>query len=235
MSYKCLIIEDQLPAQRILQTYLEEIPELELIATCTSPVEAMQHLKNHNIYVIFLDIHLPKISGLNFLRSLKNPPHIVITTAFSEHALEGFELDVADYLLKPFSFERFFKAVTKVVQPTRLTGELSKEVAPDTFMYIKVDKAVQRIEFNDLHYLKSDGDYVWLMCDEKRYFLQQSLKYWQNALPGTQFIRIHKSYIVNLSSVLKIEGNEVIVKDARLPIGRMYRDMLNNQIGFFLK
>jgi two-component system, LytTR family, response regulator LytT len=234
MRLKCLIIEDQLPAQRILRTYLDEIPELELMGSFTSPVEALGHLKTYDIQLIFLDIHLPKISGLNFIRSLKNPPGIIITSAYPEHALEGFELNVIDYLLKPFSFERFFRAVNKVIQPGPRPLENRIVTTTPDHIFIKVDKSMQRIDLGELLYIKSDGDYVWLVSTTRKHFVQQSLKYWQGELMAN-FLRIHKSYLVNLKAIDKIEGNEVVIRETRLPIGRMYKDMLLKKIGELLK
>lgn len=218
----CLIIEDQLPAQRILITYIEQMPELRLVAACTNALDATTILRNKVIDLIFLDINLPKISGISFLKNLTAPPKVIITTAYPDHALEGFELDVVDYLLKPFSFERFHKAVLKALNQ-------KSAAKPADYVFIKSDKEFYKVEMSDILYLKSDDNYVKIITPEKQHMQSGSLQSWTEQLPDN-FVRVHKSYMVNLSKVAKVAGNRVYIADHEIPIGRAYREALIKRI-----
>lgn len=225
---KCIIIEDQPPAQRILKKYIADFGSLELLETFSDPVAAMTFMKSHPVELIFLDIHLPKISGIDFLKALPHPPHVIFTTAFSDYALEGYELDVVDYLLKPFSFQRFVKAVSKV--PTQAlaahTGESSaSDVEGPQELYIKSGHAYVRLVIEEILYIKSDRDYTEIYTSAKKYLSAESLRYWLEKLDARSFVKIHKSYIVHTSKIQKIAGNQVYINDeVVLPIGRAYKD-----------
>ena len=226
MNLKCLIIEDELPAQRVLKNYISDVPYLELCGTFKSAMDALATVQSQDIDLLFLDINLPKISGLNFLRSLKNPPKVIITTAYPDYAHEGFELDVVDYLLKPFSFERFIQALSKLKAET---GNRESESAgpgwdyQHRYAFVKVDKALHRVDFNNIKYIESDKDYVNIVRDGENLMLLQTLKHWQNMLPDQSFARVHKSYIVNIARIDKIVGNQIKIEDAVIPIGRYYK------------
>ncbi len=224
MNLNCLIIEDQLPAQRILQTYIKEISTLRLLGTCSNAIQATEHLAGENVDLIFLDINLPKISGIGFLKNLKNPPKVVITTAYPEYALEGFELDVSDYLLKPFSFERFHKAVMKVMREVDRLGINDPE-----YVFIKSDKEFHKLELGKIRYLKSDDNYVRIITEDKTLLQSGSLQQWMHNL-SDQFVRIHKSFAINLSKVDKVAGNRVFIGSDELPIGRAFREDLLDRI-----
>lgn len=233
MAFSSIIIEDQLPAQRILTRYIDDIPELELAGTFTDPLEALKFLRQQTVDLIFLDIHLPKISGMDFLKLLPYKPKVILTTAFSEYALEGYEFDVVDYLLKPISFERFLKAVSKVIYaqdntpavPVAPSGP-APEPSPTNHVFVKSDRTIVKIDVDSIIYIKSEDDYTRVYTEGKNHFLSYSLKYWQDILPSQQFCRIHKSYIINMDFVEKIEGNQVhIAKEKHaLPIGRSFRE-----------
>lgn len=222
MTLNCLIIEDQLPAQRILQTYIESMPELRLVKACSNALDATTLLRQQSIDLIFLDINLPKISGISFLKNLTAPPKVIITTAYPDYALEGFELDVVDYLLKPFSFERFHKAVLKVL------GQKPEPRSAD-YVFIKSDKEFYKVEVANILYLKSDDNYVKIITPEKQHMQSGSLQSWREQLPDG-FIRVHKSYMVNLSKVDKVAGNRVYIGTHEIPIGRAYREALLKRI-----
>lgn len=217
-----MIIEDQLPAQRVLKRYINDIPSLELTVTYEDCLSALEYLHNNSIDLLFLDINLPKISGLNFLRSQRILPRIIITTAYPQYAVEGFELEVIDYLLKPFSFERFLKAVSKI-QPNTTTDNTPAEYS-ESFVFVKSDKAIHRIDFDQINFIQADGDFVHIVTEEKKYFISQTLKYWEAILPSHLFIRVHRSYIINLSKTNQIQGNQIKIKNATIPIGRSYRN-----------
>lgn len=218
----CLIIEDQLPAQRILMTYIEQIPELILTGAFTNALDATPILQSQNVDLIFLDINLPKLSGISFLKNLTAPPKVIITTAYPEYALEGFELDVTDYLLKPFSFERFHKAVMKL-------NEQKMEKASPDFVFIKSDKEFFKVELKDVLYFRAEDNYVKIITPEKNHLQAGSLQSWEEQL-SSDFVRVHKSYIVNLSKVDKVSGNRIFLEGEEIPIGRAYREGLLNRI-----
>ncbi|MCB0549857.1 MAG: response regulator transcription factor [Phaeodactylibacter sp.] len=230
MEYRCIIIEDQLPAQRILQRYVAEITGLELSGSFTDPLAALEFMSEHPVDLIFLDIHLPKLSGMDFLKILPYKPKVILTTAFSEYALEGYEFDVVDYLLKPISFERFLKAVSKIIyHPEAGAGPPEAHAgptvpAPHPYAFVKSDKVILKIEFEDIFYIKADDVYTWVYTRDKNHFLSYSLKYWLGLLPETEFCQVHKSYIVNLRYIEKIEGNQVFTPKGVVPIGRSFRE-----------
>ena len=223
----CIIIEDQMPAQRILKKYIEDIGSLNLVGTYTDALEAIEVLNSKKIDVMFLDIHLPKLSGIDFLKTLNNPPQVILTTAFQEYALEGYELNVVDYLLKPFSFQRFVKAVSKISKPedaivskkTIEPNEVTQEV------YIKSGYDHIRVLTDDIIYLKSDSDYTEIHLKDKKLLSSESLRYWEDTLSQKKFMRIHKSYMFNTCKILKISGNQVFLEDdIIIPIGRAYKN-----------
>ncbi|WP_262693971.1 LytR/AlgR family response regulator transcription factor [Kordiimonas aquimaris] len=222
---RCLIVEDQKPAQRILQTYISRLEHIELVATCGSALEAMKLLQEYDVDLLFLDIHLPKMSGLSFLRSLSHPPNVVITTAYSEHAIEGFELDVADYLLKPFSFERFCKAVSKVRSGTQSNNRMSKNIH-DNSVFIKVDGDLIRLDLSRLVHIASDGNFLNINMKDNRYYILGTLHSWLEKLPKDSFLRVQKSHIVNINYIEKITGNQIATCLGPVPIGRAYKDDL---------
>lgn len=230
MSLKCLVIEDELPAQRVLKKYISDVPSLELKGMYTSAVNALEKLQEEKIDLLFLDINLPTISGLSFLRSLKNPPRVIITTAYPDYAPEGFELDVTDYLLKPFSFERFLKAVSKITDKYNAGagGESSSE--ENNFVFIKVDKVLQRVDFKKIQFIESDRDYVKIKMEDDGFTHLQTLKYWVKLLPNQNFARVHKSYIVNITKVQKIIGNQIEIGSEIIPIGRHYKQDFMDKI-----
>ncbi len=233
MNLKCLIIEDELPAQRVLKNYIGDVPYLELCGTYKSAMDALETIQSQDIDLLFLDINLPKISGLNFLRSLKNPPKVVITTAYPDYAHEGFELDVVDYLLKPFSFERFIQSLSKLKTETGSEASVmtaSKRDYQHRYAFVKVDKTLHRVDFDDIKYIESDKDYVKIVKDGENLMLLQTLKHWQNMLPDNKFSRVHKSYIVNISRIDKIIGNQIKIGEAVIPIGRYYKQDFMDKI-----
>lgn len=225
----CLIIEDQAPAQRILERYIHDLGNLALVGTYTDALSALAFLKEKPVDLIFLDIHLPKISGIDFLKVLPSKPAIIFTTAFPDYALQGYELDVVDYLLKPFSFERFVKAVSKVLYKPELGSpadiSAKHEQLEEEFLFVKVGKDYQRIEVAQIHFIKSDGDYTHLFLEDGKHLISQPLKYWIETLNAKYFCQVHKSYLVNVSRIQKISGNQVYIGTHTLPIGRTYREL----------
>ncbi|MFK7907357.1 MAG: LytR/AlgR family response regulator transcription factor [Chitinophagales bacterium] len=213
----CIIIEDQPPAQRILKKFIEDIGTLQLKATFSNPLEALEFLKSESVDLIFLDIHLPKISGIDFLKVLSDSPHIILTTAFPDYALESYEFSVVDYLLKPFSFQRFVKAISKIPQKATPTNS--------NHLFIKSGYEHIKITINDILYIQSDTDYTEIVLPQKKHISSEPLRYWAATLPSHQFVRIHKSYIINTTKIEKMVGNQIyLIEETTIPIGRAYKE-----------
>jgi DNA-binding LytR/AlgR family response regulator len=219
----CIIIEDQAPAQRILKKYIEEIGSLDLKASFSDALSAVTFLKKEEVDLIFLDIHLPKISGIDFLKTLSNSPQVILTTAFSDYALESYEFNVIDYLLKPFSFQRFLKAIGKIRERETLRERQSTGKAKELF--IKLGHELVKLSINDLLYIKSDADYTELYLPGKKYLSSESLRYWEETLAEHDFVRVHKSYVVNTARIEKIAVSQLSLEGAvPIPIGRVYKE-----------
>lgn len=226
MERSCIIIEDQPPAQRILQKFITDIGILELKGTFANALDAISLLQNEQVDIIFLDIHLPKISGIDFLKTLKNSPQIILTTAFSEYALESYEYNVVDYLLKPFSFQRFVQAVTKC---NSLLGSARSDTSEhltskNPFFLIKSGYDHIKVFSSDILYIKADGDYTEVVTNERTLLSTDSLKNWLDRLHEYDFTQIHKSYILNVLFIKKISSTKVELSNhISLPIGRVYK------------
>ena len=217
----CIIIEDQTPAQRLLKGYIESVSELELKGTFSNAIDAMVFLKTCKIDVIFLDIHLPKLSGIEFLQTVNTNSKVILTTAFSEYALESYDFEVVDYLLKPFSFQRFLKSIEKLVK----TGPVIQANEKVNKIFIKSGYEYVKINLDEILYIKSDGDYTEIVLECKKYLSSQSLKQWKDFLESSMFTQIHKSYIINVNVIEKILGNQVFIEHQHvLPIGRAYKE-----------
>ena len=229
----CIIIEDQPPAQRILKKYIADTGTLTLKGIFSDALQAMEFLKSEKVDLIFLDIHLPRISGIDFLKSLPKPPHVILTTAYTNYALESYELNVVDYLLKPFSFQRFVKAISKVPSGSDLPSEqVTRDSDPGILKEIFIKSGYEHIKvaIDDILYIKSDADYTEIHTPGKRLLSQRSLNYWTEILISSQFVRVHKSYIINPSKVEKIAGNRIHLSDRTIiPIGRAFRDGFLNR------
>ena len=224
----CIIIEDQLPAQRVLKKYIEDIGFLNLKGAFTDALAAMEVLKTKEIDLIFLDIHLPRLSGIDFLKSLPSPPQVILTTAFTDYALEGYELNVVDYLLKPFSFQRFVKAVSKVSDNLAFAKAISGESGTTTdggALFLKSGYELIKVNADDIFFIKSDADYTEVHLRERKHLAAETLKYWENKLDEKTFFRSHKSYIVSFAKIQKVSGNTLILENnVKIPIGRAYKN-----------
>jgi len=222
----CIIIEDEIPAQNILKNFLGKLPNLQLKATFQAAIEANLFLKNETVDVVFLDINLPDISGMDFIKTIKNPPVIIITTAYPDYAVSSFELEtIADYLVKPFAFSRFLKAVNKAEKFIKKIEGTTEENSSET-LFLNVDKTHHKIIVNKIVYVESDRNYVTIVTNTQKLSFIDSLKNWKEKLPENNFIQIHKSFIINKEFVDKITGNEIYVLANRLPIGRTYKQNL---------
>lgn len=217
----CIIIEDEPLAQQILAKYVEDHPDLGLNGIFDDPLKAITTLENDDIDLILLDINLPKLSGINFYRSLTNQPLVIFTTAYADYAVDGFELEAVDFLLKPFSFERFLKAIS------RAKNKMAVDETHEDVLIIKVDKKIFRLPCSEITYIESLRDFVKIHTTENSYISSETLRNLMKKLPPRQFLQIHKSYIVNFSKVDFLEGNQLSIVEMKLPIGQAYRNEIS--------
>lgn len=232
MILSCLIVDDEPLSQDVLKDFVKETPMLNLCGICSDAMEAIEFLQGRSVDLLFLDINMPRLSGISFAKSLEHPPMIIFTTAYAEYAVEGFELAAVDYLMKPIAFDRFLRAVNKAAEHRRArenknNGNYAKTKMEDDFLLIRADKKIYKVEKEHVDYIESIGDYVKIFTREKTIIAADTLKNLEGILSG-YCIRIHKSYIVSKQAIKYIEGNQVRVRDQMLPIGQKYReDFLN--------
>lgn len=232
----CVIVDDEKPARDLLKEYIKEVPFLQLVSECKNAFETIDILSKQHVDVIFLDIKMPKLNGIQLLRTLSNSPYVIITTAYREYALEGFELDVTDYLKKPFSFDRFLKAALKVkmlsdkdVSSTPLSSHV--EGLSTNYLFLKAERVIHRIDLNNLIMVEAKGDYSYFITSTKKYMIYTTLRKVEELLPANNFIRVHRSFIVSLSNIETIEGNIIRMNSGEVPIGKNYKDNLMRFLG----
>lgn len=235
IEIKCIVVEDEPVAREILCDYIQEVPELKIMGVFRSGIEAREFLAHHEVDLVFLDINMPKLTGIGLLEVLDTHPMVVMTTAYPEYALQGYEYDVVDYLLKPFSFKRFLRSVGKIENRLKNNTLLSKSELPTgpeskdaqslyRQLVVKSDKKTWPIELVTILYIEAVGDYVNIHTREKRILVNETMKNIEEALPSRHFIRVHKSWIVSRSAIEYIEGNGIICGKTTLPIGKTYKD-----------
>lgn len=228
MELKCLIIDDEPLAIEVLESYVNKVERLTLVKSFRNAIKAFDFLQQEAVDLIFLDIQMPKLTGIDFLKTLKNPPKVIFTTAYREYALEGYELEVVDYLLKPISFERFLKAISKVFddnnyRPNPQAGfTITSDEEP--FVYFKVDKRMVKIRLNDILVIESIKDYVKVKTAEKEIVTHQQISYLEHKLPEDKFLRIHRSFIVAIDKIEAFSATEVEINKKYVPIGRNYKN-----------
>jgi DNA-binding LytR/AlgR family response regulator len=229
---KCIIVEDEVLAQDVIRNHLARAGSLELAGVYRNAPEAEKALKDQEIDIMFLDIRLPGMSGLQFLRGLKDPPLVVLTTAYAEYALESYEFNVIDYLLKPISFERFSRAVNKILDG-RLFSPAGKEADPfpDDHIYIRSNSKFFRVNFSEILYVQGMKDYLKIHTPDYALVTHQTMNDLEKTLPARQFIRVHKSYIVALRHIRSIYGNSVELEKVTIPIGINYKESVMNLTG----
>src|SRR5688572_23433586 len=223
----CIIVEDEPLATKILTDYISQIPFLELQDCFKDAIAATDYLRSHHPDLIFLDIHLPKLKGMAFLKTLTNPPAVIITTAYHQYAVEGFELNVTDYLLKPFEFERFLVAVTKVKSAQKEKQKQVDDTEKD-FIFLNVQKKKVKISFSEIAYVESQREYIKIVTTKNAYISKMSTNEMEELLPPNQFKRIHRSYIISMDKIESYTAESVEVNGVSLPVGRGYRDVLEN-------
>ncbi len=225
MKYSCLIVDDEQLARNLLEGYVAKMPMLELRGKCKNPMEAMAIMQNERIDLLFLDIQMPELTGVEFIKTMQQKPAIIFTTAYSEYALEGYQLDVIDYLLKPFALERFVKAVNKAVEFMEMKRNVKtgSSEAPDSVL-LHADHKIYKVNLDDILYIEGLKEYVSYYTRERRIIVLQSLKSIEESLPRDKFIRVHRSYIVPVHRIKGLDGNQVQIGDKLIPIGRSYKE-----------
>jgi two-component system, LytTR family, response regulator len=224
----CIIIEDEPLAVKVLSDYIDQVPFLELKGSFRDAILATDYLRENPVDLIFLDIHLPKLKGMAFLKTLTSPPAIIVTTAYHQYAVEGFTMNVTDYLLKPFDFERFLVAVTKVKTIQKEKQEQGENRETKDYLFINVQKKKVKILFSEIVYIESQREYIKITTTKKEYISKMSTHEIEELLPAHLFRRIHRSFIISLSKIESYTAEEVEVNGVSIPIGRGYRDVLEN-------
>lgn len=225
MKIKYLIVDDEYVAHDIIKGYCDLLPNMALQKNCYDAIEALDFLSSNEVDLIFLDLNMPKLKGFDFLKTLSNPPKVIVTTAYSEFALEGYELNVTDYLLKPFSFERFLKAVNKAtgsldVKPTVPKADTSQK---PTTIFLRADKKYTQVNVDDILFLESVGNYAKVVLKNEVITVREKISDLLESLPSENFIKVHKSFAVAVQHIHSIEGNRIFIEDHTVPIGKVYK------------
>ncbi len=233
---RLIIVDDEFPARKLLSEYVAKLPNLKLVGVCEDAVQAMELLQKEEVDLILTDIQMPDLSGLDFFRSLKDKPLVIFTTAYKEYALDSYELEAVDYLLKPIPFPRFVQAINKVTERLSLRRQASSQEASKTerkdYFMVKADYKLYRVDFASIIYIEGQSEYVTFhLKEKKRITAYYSLKKLEEELPTDKFVRIHKSYIVSIANIEAVEGNMVLIAGQRLSIGKNYKELLLERLG----
>ncbi len=227
MNISCLIVEDEPLARNLITDYVRKVPYLQLVKACSGALEAMEVLRTSSVDLLFLDVQMPELTGISFLKSLQKKPLVVLTTAYSEYALEGYELDITDYLLKPITFERFLKAVDKASQrltaPVVAAPEKPVDAPPSPFIFVKDGTKLVKINWTDILYVEGLKDYVTIHTRTQKVISLQRLKVLEEQLPAEKFIRVHNSFIVALDAIETVHKDKIQIGQASIPIGDTYK------------
>ena len=221
MKINCLIIDDEPASQDVLKKFVSDISWMEIKGICNNAIEAIEIVEKERIDVLFLDINMPKLSGLSFYKSLHNPPLVIFTTAYSEYAVDGFNLNAVDYLLKPFSFDRFYQSVEKV---RNIVNKNSNQLV------LKSDKKLFLVQLDDILYVESLGDYIKVHTSNQNLVVYKTMNAISNSLPENKFFRVHKSFIINLEKISYVEGNQIAIDNNKIPIGQKYKSIFLDTI-----
>lgn len=231
MKLNCLIIDDEPVARKGLEEYVGEIEFLHWVASCENALKAAVYLNEKKVDLIYLDIHMPKVTGIDFLKTLKNPPLTILTTAYSNYAVEGYTLDVIDYLVKPIPFERFLKASQKALELFHLkSGPVNATLKQADHFFVRCDRKFEKVFFRDVSYIEGLQNYAVIHVPDRKLITYITLTSLEHQLPNDQFLKVHKSFLISVAHIRAIEGDEIILKDARIPISRNRRDDVIQQI-----
>ncbi|MFI5220606.1 MAG: LytR/AlgR family response regulator transcription factor [Bacteroidia bacterium] len=232
-TIKCLVVDDEPPAREIIRRYVEQVPVLELAGECANALKAFALLQQQPVDLLFLDIRMPQLNGTEFLKALKNPPKVIFTTAYSEYALEGYELDVVDYLMKPITFERFLKSVNKACQHALVKTDslITEERKTDSFLYFRADRKMVKVMLHDILYIESMKDYVKVVTNNGTIITKQSISSVEAMLPEKEFIRTHRSFIVATRHIKSFTAELIELQNIEIPIGKLFRNEVMKTIG----
>lgn len=230
MKLNCLIIDDEPMARKGLEEYITDTDFLHRVASCENAIKSSPFLAEQKIDLIYLDIQMPKLSGIDFLKTLKRPPLTILTTAFPEYAVEGYSLDVIDYLVKPITFERFLKASRKALEFLQLKSRAANAFVDSDYFFVRCDNKFEKIFFNDVSYVEAMQNYAVIHAGGRKLITYITLTSLEHQLPADRFIKVHKSFIVSVPHVTAIEGNEIIIGQVRIPISRSLREEIVHQI-----
>jgi DNA-binding LytR/AlgR family response regulator len=233
MVNRCLIIDDERPARGLIETYLEVLPDFEVVQTLDNAVEGFVYLQNHTVDLLFLDIQMPKMNGLELLKALHTRPKVILTTAYREYAVEGFDLDVFDYLVKPISQERFLKAISKYLHFQEITKPaiMPYSAAYDAaYLFLKVEKEQKKVFLNEILYIEGLKDYIKVYTTQGRFVVYERLGYMEAKLPESKFTRVHKSFLVALDKVDNYNNDFLKIGTQEIPIGKIYKQSFLNKI-----
>jgi two-component system LytT family response regulator len=228
--FSCLIVDDEPRAREILKRYIEQVPMLTIAEECSNALQALTIMQNNKIDLLFLDVQMPQVTGLELIKLLKNPPVIILTTAYEKYALEAFDLDVADYLLKPIHFDRFLKAVMKTI-PSDISGfqevvQSEAQVPNQTFLYFRADRKMVKVFVKDIVYIESLKDYVKIFTEKGLVVTKSSITALEVMLPEETFVRAHRSYIVNINKITSFTSDLVELEKTQIPVGKLYKQQL---------
>jgi two-component system, LytTR family, response regulator len=228
----CLVVDDEPPAREILKQHISSVESLELAGVCSNAIEATNFLKNHQVDLLFLDIQMPQLLGTNFIRTLKSPPKVIFTTAYRKYAVEGFELDAVDYILKPISLERFLKAINKVLQTKFFAAQALNEMKENhaesnRFLYFRVDRKMVKVLLNDILFIEGLKDYVKIFTTGKTIVTKHVLSTLEGMLPSDEFLRIHRSFIIAIDKIDSYNADSIEIAKHELPIGRLFKHDVN--------
>jgi DNA-binding LytR/AlgR family response regulator len=230
MKLNCLIIDDEPIARKGLEEHVQEIEFLHCVASCENALKASTYLNETKIDLIYLDIHMPKVTGIDFLKSLKNPPLTILTTAYSSYALEGYTLDVIDYLVKPITFERFLKASQKAMEFFQLKSSAVSHSKTTDYFFVRCDRKFEKVFFHEVLYVEGLQNYAVIHLPNRKLITYITLTSLENQLPKDEFLKVHKSFLISIPHVTAIEADEIIIGDARIPISRTLREQVIHQI-----
>jgi DNA-binding LytR/AlgR family response regulator len=228
---KCIIVDDDAAARSILRKLCSQSDALDVVAVFPDAIEAMKYLNQHDVDLIFLDIHMPAFTGFDFIQTLGNLPNIIITTSDRNYALDAFEYDcIIDYLVKPISPERFEKAVNKAESKGNITQQANTASSTDTDLYVNIDRRLVKIKIADIYYIQAKGDYIKIVTEEKNHIVHSTLKKIEDKLPNEGFLKVHRSYVINTSRIVDIEDNSVLIKQHIIPVSRANRAELMRRL-----
>lgn len=235
MKTKCIIVDDEPIAIKVIKNHLQHFNDIEILAECKNAIQAFEVLKDKKIDLMFLDIHMPQISGMDFLRTLKNPPKVIITTAYRNYAVESYELEVLDYLIKPISLDRFMKAMDKYYETndqSKIKIESKSQMAEDLFIYVKENKKVVKVFLKEITFIESLREYIRIHTENKDIVTKSPIIHFEENLPNENFIRVHKSFIIAISKISSFDTTSIWINKTEIPIGRSYKKAVLKALNF---